>query len=50
LELSQHTGVSPALLSKLGRDLMHPTPPALLRIAMVFGVGLEYFFNTRVSK
>ena len=24
---------------------MHPTLPTLLRIAMVFSVGLEYFFN-----
>src|SRR4051794_29271899 len=45
LELSRHTGLSPALLSKLERDLMHPTLPTLLRIAMVFSVGLEYFFN-----
>src|SRR6188508_1449369 len=45
LELGKHTGLSPALLSKLERDLMHPTLPTLLRIAMVFSVGLEYFFN-----
>ena len=45
LELSKHTRLSPALLSKLERDLMHPTLPTLLRIAMVFSVGLEYFFN-----
>jgi transcriptional regulator with XRE-family HTH domain len=45
LELSRHTGLSPALLSKLERDVMHPTLPTLLRIAMVFSVGLEYFFN-----
>src|SRR4051812_12871497 len=45
LELSNHTGLSPALLSKLERDVMHPTLPTLLRIAMVFSVGLEYFFN-----
>ncbi len=45
LELSKHTGLSPALLSKLERDLMHPTLPTLLRIAMVFSVGLDYFFN-----
>jgi transcriptional regulator with XRE-family HTH domain len=45
LELSKHTGLSQALLSKLERDLMHPTLPTLLRIAMVFSVGLEYFFN-----
>lgn len=45
LELSKHTGLSAALLSKLERDVMHPTLPTLLRIAMVFSVGLEYFFN-----
>jgi transcriptional regulator with XRE-family HTH domain len=45
LELSKHTGLSQALLSKLERDVMHPTLPTLLRIAMVFSVGLEYFFN-----
>jgi quercetin dioxygenase-like cupin family protein len=44
-ELSKHTGLSPALLSKLERDLMHPTLPTLLRISMVFSVGLEHFFN-----
>lgn len=46
LELSKHTGLSPALLSKLERDVMHPTLPTLLRIAMVFSVGLEYFFHS----
>jgi transcriptional regulator with XRE-family HTH domain len=45
LELSKHTGLSPAMLSKLERDVMHPTLPTLLRIAMVFSVGLEYFFD-----
>src|SRR5438270_4818600 len=44
LELSKHTGLSPALLSKLERDVMHPTLPTLLRIAMVFSVELYYFF------
>lgn len=46
LELSKHTGLSLALLSKLERDVMHPTLPTLTRIAMVFSVGLEYFFNS----
>ena len=45
IELSKHTGLSPALLSKLERDVMYPTLPTLLRIAMVFSVGLEFFFN-----
>ena len=46
LELSKHTGLSLALLSKLERDVMHPTLPTLARIAMVFSIGLEYFFNS----
>jgi len=45
LELSKHTGLSPGLLSKLERDLMHPTLPTLFRIALVFSVGLDYFFS-----
>lgn len=44
VDLGKHTGLSPALLSKLERGLLFPTLPTLLRIAMVFGVGLEYFF------
>ena len=44
VELGRHTGLSPALLSKLERDVMHPTLPTLLRIALVFSVGLDYFF------
>jgi transcriptional regulator with XRE-family HTH domain len=44
VELGQHTGLSPALLSKVERGRMFPTLPTLLRIALVFGVGLEYFF------
>src|SRR6201994_207889 len=44
LELSKHTGLSAALLSKLERDVMHPTLPTLLRIALVFSVDLDYFF------
>ena len=43
VDLGKHTGLSPALLSKLERGLLFPTLPTLLRIAMVFGVGLEYF-------
>jgi transcriptional regulator with XRE-family HTH domain len=45
IQLGKHSGLSPALLSKLERNLMYPTLPTLLRIAMVFSVGLEYFFN-----
>lgn len=44
VELGQHTGFSPAMLSKLERGKLFPTLPTLLRIAMVFSVGLDYFF------
>jgi transcriptional regulator with XRE-family HTH domain len=44
VELGKHTGLSAAMLSKLERGKLFPTLPTLLRIALVFGVGLEYFF------
>jgi transcriptional regulator with XRE-family HTH domain len=44
VDLGRHTGLSPALLSKIERGRLFPTLPTLLRIALVFGVGLEYFF------
>jgi len=45
VQLSKHTGLSPAMLSKLENGRLVPTIPTLLRIAMVFSVGLEYFFT-----
>lgn len=44
VQLGEHTGLSPALLSKIERGQLFPTLPTLLRIALVFGVGLEHFF------
>jgi transcriptional regulator with XRE-family HTH domain len=44
VELGQHTGLSPAMLSKIERGRLFPTLPTLLRIALVFSVGLEFFF------
>jgi transcriptional regulator with XRE-family HTH domain len=44
VDFGKHTGLSPALLSKVERGRLFPTLPTLLRIALVFGVGLEYFF------
>jgi transcriptional regulator with XRE-family HTH domain len=44
VELGAHTGLSPALLSKIERGRIFPTLPTLLRISLVFGVGLDYFF------
>src|ERR1700758_1722720 len=45
VELGKHTGLSAGLLSKLERGKLFPTLPTLLRIAMVFGVGLDFFFT-----
>jgi transcriptional regulator with XRE-family HTH domain len=42
--LGAHTGLSPGLLSKLERGRLYPTLPTLLRIALVFDVGLDHFF------
>src|SRR5215203_4038719 len=44
VQLGEHTGLSPALLSKIERGNLFPTLPTLLRIAVVFGIGLEHFF------
>ena len=41
VELGRHTGLSPALLSKLERGKMFPTLQTLLRISMVFGLDLD---------
>lgn len=45
VELGRHTGLSAALLSKIERGKMYPTLPTLLRISLVFEVGLDYFFG-----
>ena len=45
VELGKHTSLSAALLSKLERGKLFPTLPTLLRIGMVFGVGLDFFFT-----
>jgi len=44
-QLGEHTGLSPAMLSKIERGHLFPTLPTLLRIALVFGVGLDHFFR-----
>jgi len=45
VQLGEHTGLSPAMLSKIERGQLFPTLPTLVRIALVFGVGLDHFFN-----
>jgi transcriptional regulator with XRE-family HTH domain len=44
VQLGEHTGLSSAMLSKIERGQVFPTLPTLLRIALVFGVGLDHFF------
>lgn len=43
-QLAAHTGLSPAMLSRLENGRLVPTLPTLVRIAVVFNVGLDYFF------
>lgn len=50
VELSRHTGLSPALLSKLEHGKLYPTLPTLSRIALVFSVGLDHFFSDERDK
>ena len=49
-QLGKHTGLSAGMLSKIERGHVFPTLPTLLRIAMVFGVGLDHFFGTERDK
>lgn len=44
-QLGDHTGLSAGMLSKIERGQVIPTLPTLMRIALVFGVGLEHFFD-----
>jgi transcriptional regulator with XRE-family HTH domain len=44
-QLAEHTGFSPAMLSRLENGRLTPTLPTLVRIALVFDVGLDYFFT-----
>lgn len=44
-QLGEHTGLSAGMLSKIERGVVVPTLPTLVRIALVYGVGLDYFFT-----
>jgi len=46
-QLGQHTGLSTAMISKIERGQLFPTLPTLMRIALVFGVGLDHFFDQK---
>lgn len=47
VDLGKHTGLSASMLSQLETGKMIPTLPTLARIAMVFDVGLDFFFDDR---
>ncbi|HCQ66011.1 MAG TPA: transcriptional regulator [Rhodobacteraceae bacterium] len=44
-ELGAFSGLSSGMLSKIERGKVFATLPTLLRIALVFGVGLDHFFR-----
>ena len=50
VDLGKHTGLSPSMLSQLENGKLVPTLPTLARIAMVFDVGLDYFFSDRKKR
>jgi transcriptional regulator with XRE-family HTH domain len=50
VDLGKHTGLSASLLSQLENEKVTATLPTLARIAMVFDVGLDYFFDNQRSK
>ena len=50
VEVGKQAGLSAALLSKIERGKLIPTLPTLLRIAMVFSVGLEFFFDNNRNR
>jgi transcriptional regulator with XRE-family HTH domain len=50
VDLGKHTGLSASMLSQLENGKLVPTLPTLARIAMVFDVGLEHFFEDRRGK
>ena len=47
VDLGKHTGLSASMLSQLETGKMVPTLPTLARIAIVFDVGLDHFFDDR---
>lgn len=49
-DLGKHSGLSASMLSQLETGKLMPTLPTLSRIAMVFDVGLEYFFDENPAK
>lgn len=50
VDLGKHTGLSASMLSQLENGRLIPTLPTLARIAMVFDVSLDYFFEKKSKR
>src|SRR5438270_2879426 len=50
VDLGKHTGLSASMLSQLENGKLIPTLPTLARIALVFDVGIEFFFSDKRTK
>ena len=50
VRLGDHTGLSAGLLSKIENGQLIPTLLTLMRIANVFGVGLDHFFEHEAKR
>lgn len=50
VDLGKHTGLSASMLSQLENGKLVPTLATLARIAMVFDVGLDFFFGDKRRK
>lgn len=50
VDLGKHTGLSASMLSQLENGKLIPTLPTLARIAMVFDVGVDFFFTERAHR
>ena len=50
IDLGRYTGLSASMLSQLENGKLIPTLPTLTRIAMVFDVGLDFFFTDKRPK
>ena len=50
VDLGKHTGLSASMLSQLENGKLIPTLPTLARIAMVFDVGLDFFFGEKRAR
>ena len=50
VDLGRHTGLSASMLSQLENGKLIPTLPTLARIALVFDIGVDYFFVNKKDR